>query len=156
MHCFVEWNNNHKTLFTLFTLFTLCLLDGPVFTFAKWKSIFLHFPALFFKIFLLKLKLFRHNSYYNKNLPRNSPQNWQKSGYSILWKYPFWNKFTFKPAVPRLNGFKQSSVSGYLTSYQLQQHFLAKKSREISKQVLDKLVENRKYCVLCPFKVTFN
>ena len=60
-----------------------------------------------------------------------------------------------KPAVPRLNGFKQSSVSGHLTSFQLQQHFLAKKSREISKQVLDKLVENRKYCVLCPFKVTF-
>ena len=60
-----------------------------------------------------------------------------------------------KPAVPRLNGFKQSSVSGHLTSYQLQQHFLAKKSREISKQVLDKLVENRNYCVLCPFKVNF-
>ena len=59
-----------------------------------------------------------------------------------------------KPPLPLLNGFKQSSVSGHLTSYE-QQHFLAKKSSEISKQVLDKLVENRKYCVLCPFKVTF-
>ena len=59
----------------------------------------IHFLKIFLdyfsKHFLLKLILFRHNSYYNKNLLRNSPQNWQKSGYSLLRKYPFWNKFAF-------------------------------------------------------------
>ena len=39
---------------------------------------------------MLKLKLFRYNSYYNRNFLRNPP-NWQKSGYSLSWKYPFWN-----------------------------------------------------------------
>ena len=48
-----------------------------------------HFP----KYFLLKLKLFGHNSYYNKNLLRNSPKKWQKRGHSLLQKYPFWYKF---------------------------------------------------------------
>ena len=42
--------------------------------------LFLHFPWLFFKIFFVKLKLFRHNSYYNKNLLRNSSKKWQKVG----------------------------------------------------------------------------
>ena len=51
------------------------------------------FLDFFSKYFLLNLKLFRHNSYYTKNLIRNSPKSWQKSGYSRLQKYPFWNKF---------------------------------------------------------------
>ena len=59
----------------------------------------IHFFCIFLyylsKHFLLKLKLFKCNSYYNKNLLRNSPQNWQKRGYSLLRKYPFWNKFAF-------------------------------------------------------------
>ena len=38
------------------------------------------FLDYFSKYFSLKLKLFRHNSHYNKNLRRNSPKNWQKSG----------------------------------------------------------------------------
>ena len=36
-------------------------------------QLFLHFPELFSKYFLLKLKLFRHNPYYNKNLLRIFP-----------------------------------------------------------------------------------
>ena len=59
----------------------------------------IHFFAfsftIFQNIFLLKLKLFRHDSYYNKNLFRNFPKNWQKSGFSFLHKYPFWKEFAF-------------------------------------------------------------
>ena len=44
---------------------------------------------------MLKLKLFRHNSYLNKYLLRNAQKSWQKSGYSLLRKCPFWNKFAF-------------------------------------------------------------
>ena len=35
---------------------------------------FKNFLNFFSKYFLLKLKLFRHNSYYHKDLPRNSPK----------------------------------------------------------------------------------
>ena len=34
---------------------------------------------------MLKLKLFRHSSDYNRNLLRNSPKNWQKSGYQFAY-----------------------------------------------------------------------
>ena len=43
--------------------------------------LFWHFPGLFFLIFLLKLKIFKHNSCYNKYFYRNAPKNWQKNGY---------------------------------------------------------------------------
>ena len=42
--------------------------------------LFLNFPGLFSKYFLLKFKLFRHNSYYNKNLLRNSHKIGKKVG----------------------------------------------------------------------------
>ena len=54
------------------------------------------FLDFFSKYFLLKLKLFRHNLYCNKNLLRNSSKNWQKMRYSFLPRYPFWKKFAFK------------------------------------------------------------
>ena len=59
----------------------------------------IHFFCIFLdyfsNYFLLKLKLFRHNSYYNKYSFRNAPKYWQKSGSSLLQKCPLLNKFAF-------------------------------------------------------------
>ena len=79
--------------------------------------LFLHFPRLFLKYFLLKLKLFWHNSYCNKNLLKNTPKNQQKSGYSLLQKYPFWNEFAFIEIDVTQCGRKKAHFYSEFSSY---------------------------------------
>ena len=48
-----------------------------------------------------------------KNYLEIPPQNWQKSEYSFLRKYPFWNKFAFTtlPVLPPLWGNKERKIA---------------------------------------------
>ena len=65
----------------------------------------------FSKYFLLELKLFRHNSYYNKNLLRNSPKIGKKVGIHLYEnilsepdKVAVYKKMDTKTITPRVTG----------------------------------------------------